>query len=381
MQSEFKDGYWKPFSYYENLFSVGKTIRIVYEDGRKEELKIKEQQMEHAGINILRYLVIKGEKADQKLVIKLMSARRKPFGVSNITVDGVKRIILEPTVMSMFQDPPSVTMGTQPLEIPQEYKTITLKKGNKIYRKTKKMEPVEKPQYVYYYADDPLYNFGNVGKSYSRSLNTSTGVYDGDSGIYEYALSEDIKVVDLTTDGDGKKVWRCNVYSNDSDRMSLRYRAVSSDCANDFTYQSSLIEACKRRGCVGFRAYVKFDNGFPKSFDDVHAELALLGSSPVVRIDCLKKDKHETSDMEEKIKELEAKVRQIPLYENAIERAYRLKDDMEQELQQTIERLKKELEEEEEEKIELKEELEKIRAGGTPQGTSKRKRTDYFLHL
>ena len=380
MQSEFKDGYWKPFSYYEKLFSVGKTIRIVY-DYYELVWEIKEQQMEDGGVSILRYLVIKGEKADQELSINLMSERhRKPFGVSHIKVNGVKKIILEPTVMSMFQDPLSVTMGIQPLEIPQEYNTITLKKGTRIYRKTKKMEPVEKPEYVYYYADDPLYNFGNVGKSYSRSLNTSTGVYDGDSGIYEYALSEDIKVVDLTTDGDGQKVWRCNVYSNDSDRMTLKYRAVSDDCANDFTYQSSLIEACKRRGCVGFRAYVRYDNGFPKSFDnDVHAELALLGSSPVVRIDCLKKDKHETSDMKEKIKDLEAKVREIPLYKNAIDRAYRLKDDMEQELQQTIEKLKKQLEEEEEEKFELEKEL--ARAGGTSQGTPKRKRVDYFLHL
>lgn len=286
-----------------------------------------------------------------------------------------------------------VTVGDQPLDIPKEFKTITIKKGTKLYRQAKKMEPIEQRKDYYFYADNPLYPFNKVASAVmSRVLDTKTGVYEsegsiGASGVYEYALSEDIKIADLTIDGKGKKVWRCNIYSNDPDRMSYKYSAVDGNCYSSARLESGLMEASKRRGCVGFRAYVKFDNGSPKNFsEDIYAEVALFGSAPVVRIDCLKKN-NETSDLEEKMKTMEEELEKIPLYKNALASANDLKDKMQQESQQEIDRLKQQLVEEEEENLELeaemenlKKELEKMRAGSGSSEGMKRKRVNY-LHL
>ena len=226
------------------------------------------------------------------------------------------------------------------------------------------MEPLKKRQYVYYYADDPLYDFTSVGRSfYTRTLNTNTGVYEGESGIYEYALSKNVQVVDLTTNGKGQKVWRCNIYSNDSDPNSPDYRAVDMDCESNLNYQSALIEACKRRDCVGFRAYVKVDNGEPDDFsEDVYAEVALLGSAKVVRIDCLRKDDLETSDMKDKITNMK----------ETIDELWKKEDELEELLRESVQEndaLKKELEE-----------LKAGEAGGDSSESMKRKRVNY-LHL
>ena len=141
------------------------------------------------------------------------------------------------------------------------------------------------------------------------------------------------------------------------------------------------MEASERRGCVGFRAYVRFDNGYPDNFDaDIYAEVALFGSATVVRIDCLKKN-NETSDFEEKMKTMEEELKKIPLYKNALASANYLKDKMEEELQAEIKRLREELDEEEEENFKLHRELDKLKAGGaSSEGTLKRKRVNY-LHL
>lgn len=363
MQSEFKDGYWKPFAYYENLFSVGKTIRIVYEiRSLEKEFQIKEyktvdfdnfqnSETEEIVINSIdgiKISVLFSTPAIDFLRICKISAHSTSLTVyleiKELVIDGVNII------------------GLQPLTIPPEYAVKTLKKRTRIYRQAKKEEPIDEREEYYFYADDPLYNFEIARATMSRVLETKTGLYKAQglsipaSGVYEYALTENIKVVDLTTGTRGRRVWRCNIFSNGTGTAkSVSY------CAGDKNYEKALIEACQRRGCVGFRAYVKADNGWLDSIDeddDVYAELALLGSSPVVRIDCLKKG--ETSDMVPRIQELE--------------------EDLEEEIE-TNDRLGAEVKNLEKELENLEKELEKMRAGGTPQGTSKRKRTDYFLHL
>ena len=357
MQSEFKDGYWKPFSYYEKLFSVGKTISIVYEIGSMEkEFQIKEYKI----VDFENF-----QKSEtEEIVIHSIEGIKISVLFSTPAIDFLRicKISAHSTSLTQFLEIKELVIdgvniiGLQPLTIPPEYAVKTLKKRTRIYRQARKEEPIdeidERKEY-YFYADDPLYNFEEVASStMSRVLETKTGLYKAQglsipaSGVYEYALTENIKVVDLTTGIRGKKVWRCNIFSNGTGTAeSVSY------CAGDKNYEKALIEACKQLGCVGFRAYVKADNGRFGFDDDVYAELALLGSSPVVRIDCLKKG--ETSDMVPRIQELE--------------------EDLEEE-RETNDRLQKELEN-------LEKELEKMRAGGTPQGTSKRKRTNYSLHL
>lgn len=394
----FKDGYWKPFSYYEKLFSEGNFIRVVKEDESESVWQIKKQEIEGENLSLYtykypRHIILRGQREGESLNMRLSSARDRYFCVRNIKVDNVKEIFVTFGSGAVV----IVTVGDQPLYIPKEFKAITLKKGTKLYRQAKKMEPIEQRKDYYFYADNPLYPFNNVaGAVMSRVLDTKTGVYEpegsiGASGVYEYALSEDIKIADLTIDGKGKKVWRCNIYSNDPDRMSYDYRAVEGNCYSNASLESGLMEASKRRGCVGFRAYVRLDNGIPEDFDaDIYAEVALFGSAPVVRIDCLNKT-NETSDLEEKIKTMEEELEKIPLYKNALASAYDLKDKMQQELQQEIDRLKQQLVEEGEENLELeaevkklREELEKLKAGeaggGSSEGTLKRKRVNY-LHL
>ena len=357
MQSEFKDGYWKPFSYYEKLFSVGKTISIVYEIGSMEkEFQIKEYK-------IVDFENFQNSETEE-IVIHSIEGIKISVLFSTPAIDFLRicKISAHSTSLTQFLEIKELVIdgvniiGLQPLTIPPEYAVKTLKKRTRIYRQARKEEPIdeidERKEY-YFYADDPLYNFEEVATStMSRVLETKTGLYKAQglsipaSGVYEYALTENIKVVDLTTGIRGKKVWRCNIFSNGTGTAeSVSY------CAGDKNYEKALIEACKQLGCVGFRAYVKADNGRFGFDDDVYAELALLGSSPVVRIDCLKKG--ETSDMVPRIQELE--------------------EDLEEE-RETNDRLQKELEN-------LEKELEKMRAGGTPQGTSKRKRTNYSLHL
>lgn len=367
MQSEFKDGYWKPFSYYEKLFSVGKTIRIVYEDGKNEELTIKRKEIgEFSSWSSVNEIMIHSTEGETITVLlrtpsikffRIMSISARHKGnlskIEELVIDGINII------------------GLQPLTIPSEYAVKTLKKKTRIYRQARKEEPIEERKEYYFYADDPLYPFAGVASSgMSRVLETKTGLYKAEtgylraSGVYEYALSEDIKVVDLTADRDGKKVWRCNIFSNNG---TDPVKSVD-NCAGSDLYQKALIEACKRRGCVGFRAYVKADNDYADfSIDDVYAELALLGSSPVVRIDCLKKN--ETSDYEETLFKLAECKERITLR-----------------MVPRIEELEKELNKESEKNVKLEAEVENLkeelaRAGGTSQGTPKRKRVDYFLHL
>ena len=397
----FKDGYWKPFSYYKKLFSEGNFIRVVKEDESESVWQIKTQEIEGENLSLYTYkysidIILRGQRAEESLKMRLSSARNIYFCVANIKVNNVKEIFVtkdRPDKSTFGWGAVIVTVGDQPLDIPKEFKTITLKKGTKLYRQAKKMEPIEQRKDYYFYADNPLYPFNSVaGAVMSRVLDTNTGVYEpegsiGASGVYEYALSEDIKIADLTIDGEEKKVWRCNIYSNDPDRMSFKYRAVSGNCYSSERLESGLMEASKRRGCVGFRAYVRFDNDNPKDFDaDIYAEVALFGSVPVVRIDCLKKN-NETSDLQEKMKSMEEELKKIPLYKNALASANYLKDKMQQELQQEIDRLKEQLEEDEEENLQLeaevenlKEELEKMRAGGGSSEGMKRKRVSY-LHL
>lgn len=402
----FKDGYWKPFSYYKKVFSEGNFIRVVKEDESESVWQIKKQEIEGENLSLYtykhpRHIILRGQREGEFLKMRLSSARDKYFCVTNIKVDNVKEIFVtkdRPDKLTFGWGVVAiVTMGDQPLDIPKEFRTITLKKGTKLYRQARKMEPIEQRKDYYFYADNPLYPFYAVASAaMSRVLDTKTGVYEsegsiGASGVYEYALSEDIKIADLTIDGKGKKVWRCNIYSNDTDRMSYKYSAVDGNCYSSARLESGLMEASKRRGCVGFRAYVRMDNNYPDNFDaDIYAEVALFGSAPVVRIDCLKKN-NETSDLEEKMKTMEEELKNIPRYKNALASANDLKDKMQEESEQKIEKLKQQLEEEEEENIRLEVEVEKLReeleklkageAGGTSQGTPKRKRIDYFLHL
>ena len=367
MQSEFKDGYWKPFSYYEKLFSVGKTIRIVYEiGGMEEELKIKEYET----VNFDNFQTLPTEE------IMIRSTEGKTISVlfSTPALDffGIFKISAHSTVLTQYLEIKELVIdgvniiGLQPLTIPPEYNVKTLEKGTRVYRQARKEEPIEERKEYYFYADDPLYNFQKAASSsISRVLETKTGLYKAvsssipASGVYEYALSEDIKIVDLTTDRYGKKVWRCNIFSNNSTATSVPY------CAGNNDYEKALIEACKRRGCVGFRAYVKADNGSLDSIDeyeDVYAELALLGSSPVVRIDCLKKG--ETSDMEYTADRIDM--------DYAADRIDELWEELKEETEKNVQ-LEREVEK-------LREEVEKMKTGGTSQGTPKRKRVNY-LHL
>ena len=363
----FKDGYWKPFSYYEKLFARGNGITIVYRNGTKETWQIETQKFEDENLSKPKTdVVLTGYETENVIAFALFSERpRKYSGVYEIELEyEVQRLVVKPLKDSTFPDVVTVKKGYQPLEIPSEYRTITLKKGTRLYRRAKKLEPLKKRQYVYYYADDPLFNFNGVGKFfYTRTLNTNTGVYEGDNGIYEYALSKDVQVVDLTTNEKGQKVWRCNIYSNDSDPNSSEYRAVNMDCESNLNYQKALIEACKRRGCVGFRAYVKVDNGEPDDFsEDVYAEVALLGSAEVVRIDCLRKDDLETSDLRYKINNMK----------ETIDGLWKKEDELE-----------KLLSEVNKENDALKKELEELKAGKAVNGSSesmKRKRENY-LHL
>jgi len=372
MQSEFKDGYWKSFSYYEKLFSVGKTIMIVYEDGRKEELKIKRKEIgEFSSWSSVNEIMIHSTEGET-ITVLLRTPSIKFFRIMSISarhegnLSKIKELVIDGINI----------IGLQPLTIPLEYAVKTLKKKTRIYRQARKEEPIEKRKEYYFYADDPLYPFAGVASSgISRVLETKTGLYKAEkghlraSGVYEYALSEDINILDLTTDGDGKKVWRCNIFSNNG---TDPVKSVD-NCANDKLYEKALIEACKQRGCVGFRAYVKVDNDYADfSDDDVYAELALLGSSPVVRIDCLKKE--ETSD-------------QVTDYQETLFKLAKCKERITTFMVPRIQELAEELKEETEKNVKLEaevknleEELEKIRAGGTSQSTSKRKRINY-LHL
>ena len=364
----FKDGYWKPYSYYEKLFARGNVLTIVYRNGTKETWQIETQEFRDENLSKPKTdVVLTGYETENVIAFALFSERpRKYSGVYEIELEyEVQRLVVKPSKDSTFPDVVTVKRGYQPLEIPSEYRTITLKKGTRLYRRANKMEPLKKRKYVYYYADDPLFNFNGVGKIffYPRTLNTNTGVYEGDNGIYEYALSKDVQVVDLTTNEKGQKVWRCNIYSNDSDPNSSEYRAVDMDCESNLNYQSALIEACKRRDCVGFRAYVKVDNGSPDDFsEDVYAEVALLGSAEVVRIDCLRKDDLETSDTKDKINNMK----------QTIEGLWKTESELDELLRKSWK-----------ENDALKKELEELKAGKSGGGSSesmKRKRENY-LHL